>query len=126
MDAMKQPIESIKISSSPIASQNTMDQYKIYKVGEIQSLMHAIVFNKNMKKIFGNQNRLFMIMADGEKIYIGEYWANFMNTVAPDIMMYPYKDNEFHILSNDEGANRINDNRIISCITESGIKLTYY
>jgi hypothetical protein len=125
MDAIKQSIDSLQVSSPPIAAQDVIDNYQIFKYAEEQALVHAMIFKKDMKQVFGDINRPFIIIANGERIYIGEYWANFMNTYPPDIIMHPYKNNEFHLLSNKGGTEKINDHRIINCLNELGIKITY-
>jgi hypothetical protein len=123
-DTMTQPINSFKLSN-PIATQNGISYYKIYYHPDGLALTHAIIFKKDMTKLFGNINRPFMIIANGDKIYIGDYWANFMNTNPPDIIMYPYKKNEFHLLSTEKGAKELNDYRIMEGFNELRINIVY-
>ena len=124
-DVENMPIESIKILNTTVATANDIEYYKIFNHSKTLLLAHAIKFKFNMKEKFGTKNCPFLLMASGERIYIGEYWANFMSTIGPDIVIYPYLDSEFHILSSEEGREKINDNRIIDALTNAGIDVVY-
>jgi hypothetical protein len=59
-------------------------------------------------------------------MYKGEYWANFMDTMLQNVLIYPYpfRENEFHIVTVDD-ADKINDSRIINTLIDSGVNVIY-
>jgi hypothetical protein len=124
-DIMNEPINSLKIANTPVATEKYIDCYKIFRHPQSLSLAHAIKYKRNMKQIFGDLNRPFIVIADGKRIYFGEYWAHFMNTNPPDIFIYPYTNSEFHIMSNENAVEKINDDRIIKTLKESGIEIIH-
>ena len=124
-DVVNVSINSIKISNTPVATEKHIEYYKIFRHSKSPALAHAIKFKKDMKKDFGDTNRPFLIIAHSERIYLGKYWANFMNTFPPDIFIYPHTSSEFHIMSRENGVEKINDKRIINSLKKSGIEIVY-
>lgn len=125
IDVVRMPISSLYISDSPVATINDILSYEILNYSETLPLAHSIKFKSNMRIKFGGKNRPFLLIANGERVYVGEYWANFMSIIPPDIFIYPYSDSEFHILSSDDGTEKINDKRILDALTKAGIDVDY-
>ena len=119
------PISKLKLSRLPVTSEKDIEFYKIFKFSEGSALSHSIKFNRDMKKVFGESNLPFLLVANQDRIYIGEYWANFMDTMGPEIIIYPYSNTEFHILSIGDGIEKINDARIMDALEESNTEIIY-
>lgn len=119
------PIAKLKISYVPVITCQDIEFYKIFNFSEIKPLSHSIIFKSNVRSKFGKKNRPFLLIADAERIYIGDYWANFMSTYPPEIFIYPYSDSVFHIMSFDNGPDKINDERIFTALNKAGIKIEY-
>lgn len=117
-------IENIELPDSPVISICDIDTYKIFQSESGLSLSHSIIFKLNMKDKFGSENCYFVLVVNGIRMYKGEYWANFMDTMLPSITIYPYRENEFHIMTVND-ADQINDSRIINTLIDSGINVIY-
>ncbi|MEA3499969.1 MAG: hypothetical protein U9R41_02980 [Candidatus Marinimicrobia bacterium] len=117
-------IESIDLPDNLVTSICDIDTYKIFQSESSLSLSHSIIFKSDMKEKFGNDNCYFVLVVNGDRMYKGEYWANFMNTYLQNVLIYPRRDNEFHILTVDD-AEQINDSRIINTLINSGVNVVY-
>ena len=102
------PINSLVINKTPVITEKDIEYYKIFNFNNYTPLFHAIKFNKDVKSAFGNADRLFVLVVNGERQYVGEYWSSFKNTLPPDIVIsrYPLAENEFHISTLDGGAEK--------------------
>jgi len=119
------PIRGIKLPKNPAATAEDIDTYKIFQGISSLPMSHSIIFKSEMKERFGSENCHFVVVVNGLRMYKGAYWANFMDTMGPDVMIYPYRDDEFHITSIEEGTAKINDSRIIDALIEAGIGVVY-
>ncbi|UCH10132.1 MAG: hypothetical protein JSU61_13170 [Fidelibacterota bacterium] len=120
------PIEDIELPERPVATLNDIKTYEILQSRSGRSAVHALKFKYDMKEHFGYTNCCFVLLVDGERMYKGEYWANFMSTYPPTVIIHTYTDREFHIISLfEDGIDRINDPRIIQTLIDAGIEVTY-
>lgn len=119
------PIEEIELPEKPVATLDDIATYKILQSNSGLSLVHSIIFRSEMKEHFGYTNCCFVLVIDGIRMYQGEYWANFMSTYPPSVIIHTYTDSEFHIISHDEGVDKINDPRIINTLIDSGVDVVY-
>jgi hypothetical protein len=119
-------IESIDLPDNPVTSICDIDTYKIFQSESGLSLSHSIIFKSDMKETFGYENCYFVLIINGIRMYKGEYWANFMDTMLQNVLIYPYpfRENEFHIVTVDD-ADKINDSRIINTLIDSGVNVIY-
>lgn len=118
-------IEDIELPDSPVASICDIDTYKIFQSESGLSLSHSIIFKSNMRDICGSENCYFVLVVNGTRMYKGEYWANFMNTALQNVLIYPYQDDEFHIMALEDNSGQINDSRIIKTLIDSGVNVVY-
>jgi hypothetical protein len=118
-------IESIDLPDNPVTTICDIDTYKIFQSESGLSLTHSIVFKSEMKDKFGYSNCYFVLVVNGIRMYKGEYWANFMDTMLQNVLIYAYREKEFHIMTLDDGIEQINDSRIINTLITNGVNVIY-
>jgi hypothetical protein len=114
-------IKSIDLPAKPVATIDDIATYEINTSTSGLSLSHAIIFKSEMKTRFGDENCCFVVVVNGKRMYQGQYWAQFMSTVPPNVILHTYTSSEFHLLAMDEGADKINDPRIIQALTDADV-----
>ena len=121
------PINRLVINKTAVITEKDIEYYKIFNFNNYTPLFHAIKFNKDVKSVFGNADRLFVLVVNGERQYVGEYWSSFKNSVPSEILMYSYSiaENEFHILTSEDGDKKINNEKILNALTNAGIEIKY-
>ncbi len=126
-DIADKPIKSLTITKTPVVTEKDIEYYKIFNVTNKTPKTHAIKFNKDVESAFGNTDRFFVLVVNGERQYVGEYWSSFKNSVPSEILMYSYSiaENEFHILTSEDGDKKINNEKILNALTNAGIEIKY-
>jgi len=118
-------IDKIDLPKEPVTTISDIDTYKIFLSDSGLALAHSIIFKSEKEDEFGHSNCFFVLVVNGTRQYKGEYWVNFMATMPQSIIIYPYKDNEFHILAIETGIEQINDTRILEILVDYGINIIY-
>ena len=113
---------SIDLPVEPVATVDDIAAYEILRMSSGRSPAHAIIFTSDVKARFGYENCCFVVVVNGVRRYQGEYWANFMSTFPPNVILNTYTSSEFHLLATtDAGSDKINDPRIILALIDAGV-----
>jgi len=125
-EAVKVSINDLSLQKYPIMAEDDIESYRILCLHDNPWNSHSVKFNSDMRSKFGDEIVPFVIVADNERIYVGEYWPSFFSYLPTSILMVAFRDDEFHIFAHDEnGLENINNKRIFDALGKAGVEYEY-
>jgi len=125
-DAETQPLEKIELESIPFIAAKDIETYTIiYKVNN-PTMSYNITLKDSVTDGFADNVRPFVIVVNGNKFALAEYWPSLMSIVPKSIFMYRRLLNEYHLHAGDDvGNEKMKETIIINTLYNLGIEIIY-
>ncbi len=124
-DVENSSIESLNLQSNPFIEENNIRSFTVYYSDNSPIKYYSISIKDTLSINFSNEVRPFVLVINGQKYSLAEYWPSFMAIVPKTITMYKV-GNEFHLDPGDDSGNsKLQAPIIIEIFTKLGIEINY-
>jgi len=87
---------------------------------------YRIIIKDSKNRLSSDEVKPFVLILNGERYYIGEYWPSFMNIIPKSILMYKAFGKEYHLHPGDDAGNtKLKNQIIINTLENLGVEIEY-
>lgn len=124
-DIAKKNINNLLIKEAVCTAQDIESYTILYSDGN-PFKSHVIKFKDEMYEKFGDHLLPFVFIANGTRIYKGEYWPAFTSNLPQGNMLIRFSKERYDIMPySEKGNDEINDPRILAALSQAGVTIEY-
>lgn len=125
-DAETQPLDKIELESIPFITAKDIKTYTINYIVNNPTMGYKITLKDSVTGDFADDVQPFVMVINGRKFALAEYWPGFMSIVPKSIFMYRSRPNEYHLHTIGEvGNEKLKDTIVINTLYNLGIEIIY-
>ena len=125
-DAETQPLDKLELESIPFITAKDIKTYTISYIVNNPTMGYKITLKDSLTDGFADDVRPFILVINGKKFALAEYWPGFMSYVPRSIFMYRSRPNEYQLHTNGEvGNEKLKDTIVINTLYNLGIEIIY-
>ena len=119
------PLNDLPLASPAIATARDIEMYTIFYINDNPIRSHLIKFKPHIRNAFGDSIRPFVVVANGARMYSGEYWPAMTGIFPRGNLLVRMGDRFDLIPAQEKGNAEINDPRIIGALLQAGVQIEY-
>ena len=120
------PLESLVLNTIPFMTAEDIQTYTVYYLDDNPIRGYHISLIDSLSGNFANDVRPFVIVINGKRFSLAEYWPSFMSIVPKSIHMYKAFGTTYHLHPGDDIGNmKLKDPIIIKTLKNLGIEIKY-
>jgi hypothetical protein len=114
------------LKNKPFFTANDIEKFIVLYLKDNPICSYGIILKDSVDILYSNKVRPFVLLLNGERYYMGEYWPSFMSIIPKSINMFKAFDREYHLQPGDEIGNaKLKDPIILNALKNLGVKIEY-
>lgn len=119
-------LRKLVLQKKPFITGEEIASFTVYYMSNNPIRSYQIQLADSLSGNFSEDVRPFVIVINGMRFCLAEYWPAFMSIIPKSIHMFRAFKNNFHIHPGDEHGNlKLKDPIIISTLKKLGVKIIY-
>ena len=125
-DVEKLDLQKLKLQDNPQVRAENMDSVTIRYMEDNPYKSYYIIFKQPVNELLGDEIRPFVLVVNGVRYCLGEYWPRMMAYVPRNVQLISIRERKCWLIASDEIINsRLSDLMIFNFLEKAGVVIEY-
>ncbi len=125
-DIEKIPMGDLRLEEVPFLTNGDIDTFTVFYLDNNPKRSYVLILKDSSTTRYAGNVRPFVLVLNGARYCVGEYWPAFMSIMPRSIFMYRAFGNRYHLMPGDDAGNdKLKDARIVEALENAGVRVVY-